>query len=272
MSYQEFPLPPKPLGWKYNLPAPNQNTSSRADSTSIHPPPNKLNNIYIEFHYASLLARGVLIYLGAMIAIAALAFAIFCICLSITFPESRPIAPALGLLITTVSIIYGAAPMIRLDLTLPRDEPIRFNRLRRKVYVYRFHHSWLKPLSRRAWGVRPVAYNWDDLRAEAWMIYAPMGTGGLKEGITLAVIKPGTDEVIDRFNFTEGILKGEMYWALVQQFMQQGPQALPTFRRPPRDWNNDPATLNLARRWAPKVQWPVDMDLESRTAPEHPPG
>ncbi|WP_317850831.1 DUF6708 domain-containing protein, partial [Pseudomonas sp. A-B-19] len=111
----------------------------------------------------------------------------------------------------------------------PRDEPIRFNRLRRKVYVYRFHHDGLRPFSRSAWGVRTEVYDWDDLRAEVCSVYGPMGTGGLIESVSIAVVKPGTHQVIDRFHFAHGTMQGEMYWAMAQLFMQQGPQALPTF-------------------------------------------
>jgi hypothetical protein len=155
----------------------------------------------------------------------------------------------------------------RMDVAPPRDEPIRFNRFRRKVYAYRFHRDGLRPFSRTAWGVRVEVYDWDDLRAEACSVYGPMGSGGLIETVTLAVVKPGTHHVIDRFHFAHEIQQGEMYWAMAQLFMQQGPQALPTFPHPPRDWNNEDVTFNLARRLAPKVQWPTEIDLESRTAP-----
>ena len=164
-------------------------------------------------------------------------------------------------------IAWSGANALRTDLTLPLDEPIRFNRLRRKVYVYRFHHDGFRPFSRTRWGIRPAVYNWDDLHAETCSVYGPMGTGGLIENVTLTVLKPGTREVLDRFHFAHGMQEGEMYWAMAQLFMQQGPQALPTFPHPPRDWNNEPATFNLARRFAPKVQWPYEMDLESRSAP-----
>ncbi|WP_431757012.1 DUF6708 domain-containing protein [Pseudomonas sp.] len=155
----------------------------------------------------------------------------------------------------------------RMTVLAPRDEPIRFNRLRRKVYVYRYHHDGLRPFSRTAWGVRAEVYDWEDLRAEACSVYGPMGTGGLIESVTLAVVKPGTNQVIDRFHFAHSIQEGEMYWAMALLFMQQGPHALPHFPRPPRDWNNEDVSFNLARRLAPKVQWPADIDLESRTAP-----
>ncbi|OXS21490.1 hypothetical protein JYG38_12080 [Pseudomonas rhodesiae] len=154
-----------------------------------------------------------------------------------------------------------------MDTEAPRDEPIRFNRFRRKAYVYRFHRDGLRPFSGNAWGVRAEVYEWDNLRAEACSVYGPMGSGGLIETVTLAVVKPGTNQVTDRFHFAHEIQQGEMYWAMAQLFMQQGPQALPQFPRSPRDWNNEDMTFNLARRLAPKVQWPADIDLESRTAP-----
>nr|WP_256587360.1 DUF6708 domain-containing protein [Pseudomonas sp. FW300-N1A1] len=178
-----------------------------------------------------------------------------------------PFAANIALLIVFTSGLWGAVYFWRMDVEAPRNEPIRFNRLRRKVYVYRFHHDGGKPFSRSAWGIRPVAYDWDDLHAEACGVYGPMGTGGSIQTVTLAVLKPGTHEVIDRFLFAHEIHRGEMYWAMAQLFMQQGPHALPTFPYPPRDWNNEDVSFNLARRLAPKVQWPAEMDLESRTAP-----
>ncbi|MQT43963.1 hypothetical protein GHO31_15490 [Pseudomonas sp. FSL R10-2172] len=154
-----------------------------------------------------------------------------------------------------------------MDTSAPRDEPIRFNRARGKVYVYRFRHNGLKPFSRSAWGAHPEVYDWDNLHAEACSIYGAMGSGGLIETVTLAVLEPGTRKVIDRFHFAHELQQGEMYWAMAQLFMQQGPRALPSFPRPPRDWNNEKIRFNLARRLAPKVHWPEAIDLESRSAP-----
>lgn len=96
-------------------------------------------------------------------------------------------------------------------------------------------------------------------------MYAP-GSGGLKENIMIAVRKPGTDEVIARYFFAHDIEEGKKYWTIARLYMQQGHDALPEFSHPPRDWNND-AEVSLIRRLAPKVQWPPDIDLESRTAP-----
>jgi len=89
-------------------------------------------------------------------------------------------------------------PYIRMDIQTPRNEPIRFNRTRRKVYFYQYRFDRVHPLGKNVCGVKPVAYNWDDLTAEVYRIYAPMGYGGLIENILLSVRNPETDEVIDR--------------------------------------------------------------------------
>ncbi|WP_418942208.1 DUF6708 domain-containing protein [Pseudomonas putida] len=88
-----------------------------------------------------------------------------------------------------------------MEIETPCNEPIRFNRARRKVYFYQYRFDRLNPLGKRNWGVKPVAYNWDDLTAEVYRVYRPMGAGGLIENILLSVRNPETDEVIDRVFF-----------------------------------------------------------------------
>ncbi|WP_331470853.1 DUF6708 domain-containing protein [Pseudomonas koreensis] len=230
-------------------------------------PPNHADAIYLELPRSALRIRG----LGAWLAIAILGLSF----LLLTTPLILPPAPwesvdwgfilvCLGL---SIVLFWFGIHVWRMDVEAPLDEPIRFNRLRRKVYVYRFHHNGLRPFSRTAWGVRTEVYDWDDLRAEVSSVYGPMGTGGLIESVSIAVVKPGTCQVLERFHFAHGTMQGEMYWAMAQLFMQQGPQALPAFSKPPRDWNNEDVTFNLARRLAPKVRWPANIDLESKTAP-----
>ncbi|WP_060494562.1 DUF6708 domain-containing protein [Pseudomonas sp. NBRC 111140] len=161
--------------------------------------------------------------------------------------------------------IWSVVPYVKLDFVTPRDEPIRFNRLRRKIYIYEYKYDRIFIFSRKRWGVRPVVYNWDDVTAEVYRVYAP-GHGGLIENVMLSVRNPETDEVIDRVFFTHTLHQGEAYWAIARLFMQQGPDALPKFVHPPRDWNDDDG-LSPMHRLAPKVRWPTEIDLESRSAP-----
>ena len=254
-------------GWKYDLPSPNQVPSIAPYPPALSNSPNHVNNIYLEMPRSTFRVRGVCVWGAiALFFLSTLAPAGW-ILFVVTEVKLPPFFISFIACTGFSVLLWIGVYFWRMDIEAPRDEPIRFNRIRRKIYVYRFHHDGRRPFSRTAWGVRPEVYNWDDLRAEACSVYGPMGTGGLIETVTLAVVKPGTNNVIDRFHFAHDIQQGEMYWAMAQLFMQQGPQALPTFPRPPRDWNNEHVIFNLARRLAPKVKWPHAMDIESRTTP-----
>jgi hypothetical protein len=226
-----------------------------------------MDDVYLELPRQELMDRGFSTYLLIPAGLTLPTFPALLIILTI-LDESLP---PLTLIVSCLACFFlGSWVTIyywRIATESPVDNPIRFNRARRKVYVYRFHHNGLHLFSNIGWGVKPVAYDWDDMHAEFCGTYGALGTGGVIENVTLAVLERGTNKVLDRFIFAHQGRKAEMYWAMAQIFMQHGPQALPTFDRPPRDWNNEEHTLNFACRFAPKVTWPEDMDLESRTAP-----
>ncbi|WPO98921.1 DUF6708 domain-containing protein [Pseudomonas sp. HR96] len=254
-------LPFRPFGWKYDLPGPNEESVTQPHA-SLLSTPNHLDEVYMELPCATLQARG----LGVWLTI--------CICPAILFFVmdllSQQSTPPFGwshlFLLAILAVgIYMSAYIWRMDMDAPVDEPIRFNRLRRKIYVYRFRHS-LNLFNRTKWGVYPAAYDWDAVRAEFCSIYRPMGTGGLVQFVNLAVVDPRTGKILDRLIFAHGRVQGEMYWAMAKLYMQQGPDAVPKFDRPPRDWNNEVHFENIARRFAPRVKWPEVMDIESRSA------
>ncbi|WP_242487452.1 MULTISPECIES: DUF6708 domain-containing protein [unclassified Pseudomonas] len=174
----------------------------------------------------------------------------------------------MNILVTCVVIIPLAVWMtfyfIRMGISPPRDEPIRFNRARQRLYAYNFNYRWWKPFER--WRVIPVAYDWSQVRAERWKKRGATAQGALiiKWGVVLSIVKPGTNKVIDRFPLST-MGADEFAWAYICTYMQQGPSALPP-PGPPHDHNNVP-WYNLALRLAPKVKWPAEMDWESRTAP-----
>ena len=111
-----------------------------------------------------------------------------------------------------------------------------------------------------------MAYDWSQVRAERWRRTHFTAQGGaiIQFGVELSIVKPGTNQVIDRFPLT-AMGADEHAWAYVCTYMQQGPGALPP-PGPPWD-HNDVLWCNIAMLLAPKVEWPADMDLESRTAP-----
>ncbi|MFJ4351250.1 DUF6708 domain-containing protein [Pseudomonas sp. NPDC089428] len=259
-------LPYRGIGWLYDLPSSDKPLPQRQTISNLDPPPNHIDQSYIELPRSLLRARGVglvagglALLLGAAVIIHSLTFDFFII---------GKVDPSDSIIL--MAMLFGGCflftPFIRLELSLPRDEPIRFNRYRRKVYFYQFRLDRLRPFSRKNWGVQPVAYDWEDLTAEVYRFYAPLGYGGYKEEVRISVRKPGTEEVIDRLFFTDDIQTGKQYWDIARLFMHEGAEALPEFVHSPWNWNEGTYSNPFDQR-APKVQWPADMDLESRTAP-----
>ncbi|MCG7327357.1 DUF6708 domain-containing protein, partial [Achromobacter sp. ACRQX] len=89
---------------------------------------------------------------------------------------------------------------------------------------------------------------------------------GPKHKIYDTPVEPGTNKVVTRFHLNTDAANTSNFWAYVCAYMQNGIEGLDPDRAEPRD-ANDVAPYNLALRLAPRVQWPADMDLESRTAP-----
>jgi hypothetical protein len=246
-------------GWRRDLPGPND--SPDTPPALFMSAPNHVNDVYLELPRSYLDMRGLVVWLAAI----TLAFP--CLMLWALWPTLSELTGDLltYLVLTVILMMWGGLAVMRMDTSPPRDLPLRFNRVRRKVYAYEFKAIWWNPFTR--WPVRAVSYDWDNVRAEAWSQGGMAGSGVYfsKSGVVLSVVKPGTNEVIDRFQL-RAKANDEKAWAYICTYMQQGPQVLPPSKWKPRDWNNEP-TMNLARLLAPKVTWPDQMDVESRTAP-----
>ncbi|WP_406833938.1 DUF6708 domain-containing protein [Pseudomonas asiatica] len=253
------------LYWSHDLPDVSSDAAPRLSFEDIDPSPNFCDSVYLELPRSTVRLRGIAVLIGGPI----LAFTIgaFIYMPGKLFGINWSSDWHVDLLASLMLLVgmWATATYVKMDLLLPRDEPIRFNRVRRKIYLYQFRFHYIYLFSHKHWGVKPVAYNWDDVTAEVYRVYAP-GHGGLIENVMLSVRNPETNEVIDRVFFTHDLYHGEAYWAIARLFMQQGPEALPKFVHPPRDWNDDDG-LSHMHCLAPKVHWPEDIDRESRTAP-----
>lgn len=259
-------LPDRELGWKYNLSAPDAPSNSGILRDILYPLSLRVSNKHIELSRSTFRFRGGWIIGGGIVLLFTTLLLLYII-ISLFGPSPPSKEPTLAILVSCSFLYYIFIPYIRMDFSHPCDEPIRFNRHRRKVYFYQYRYDRLHPLGRKNWGIKPVAYEWCDLTAEVYSIYAPMGYGGLVEKVVIAVRRPGTDEIIDRLLLSDNIEEGKNYWEIAKLYMQKGPEALPEFVYAPTDWNSDESS-NPFDRLAPKVQWPADMDLESRTAPD----
>ncbi|EPJ2809126.1 DUF6708 domain-containing protein [Pseudomonas putida] len=253
------------IGWSYDLPHVDEVPAPRFSVEDIKPSPNHIDDVFLELPRSTIILRGVIALISAPMLMFLFGLMVWMYWGFFSYGLVDDWSVIVLVVLVPVVSLWAIIPFVKLDLLLPRDEPIRFNRLRRKIYIYQFRFNYFYLFSRKHWGVKPVAYNWDDVTAEVYRVYAP-GHGGLIENVMLSVRNPETNEVIDRVLFTSNLYRGEAYWAIARLFMQQGPEALPKFVHPPRDWNDDDG-LSHMHCLAPKVKWPADIDRESRTAP-----
>ena len=221
--------------------------------------PNHLDEIYLELPRNSSKKRGIIIWFSAV-----LIYFLIDSVLESRLREHKDPTTIILWFGTFVVSLWACTVFFRLDAAPPRDEPIRFNRARQRIYAYNFKYRWWNPFE--PWRVVPVAYDWPQVRAERWKQRGTTAQGALiiKWGVVLSIVEPGTNKVIDRFPLST-MGADEFAWAYICTYMQQGPSALPP-PGPPHD-HNDVPWYNLALRLAPKVKWPADMDRESRTAP-----
>ena len=241
--------------WRADLPGPTdiQNEEPSLDGCSI----NHLSDIYLELPRSLFQVRGLMFLFNVV-------FVPFSVSLLWGVPYGGGAETFIIWIACWLIFIWSVFVTLRSDISPPRDLPLRFNRLRRKMYVYEIDIVWWNPFIR--WPIRAVAYDWDDVRAEAWQQQGAINGGHtMKWGVVLSIVKSGTNEVIDRFQLGANG-DGEAAWAYICTYMQEGPAALPPSDDLPFDHDNE-RTLNIAYLLAPKVKWPAEMDLESRTEP-----
>ncbi|WP_230943370.1 DUF6708 domain-containing protein [Burkholderia cepacia] len=263
-------LNPPCTGWKRDLPGPNEPVDENPSLMWLTP--MHLDTVYLEIARNTTALRGLVLCFAGAMALVTVSLAMFAVWSFTTpqFSHAGSLAEDVGFFLLFVAFISFSAwltyVLYRMDASPPRDLPLRFNRLRRRVYVYGFRSVWWNPFTR--WHVTTESYDWNDLRAEQWKVRSASAGGApiLKEGVSVAVVKPGTNEVITRFDFSTTAANTTNLWAYVCSYMQNGIEGLDPDHAEPRD-PNDVAPYNLALRLAPKVEWPADMDRESRTAP-----
>lgn len=241
------------------LPGPNVAPARAPTPEELDAPPIHMDDVYMELSlpYPT---RGGMLY-GGVVCIAIALFLL--IGMGVEFllePQARVTLSELWLpLGCGLLLLVAGVHSIRGDVERPRDEPIRFNRFRRKVYVQRFRGE-LNPFSRRAWRSRVAEYDWDCLRARK-------ARTKYHEFVFIEVLDEPDGRVVARFKLAHTeYQRGAQRWMLARLFMQQGPEALPAFSDAPRT-ENSKVQRSLAWRLAPEAHWPGETDVLSRTAP-----
>ncbi|RPE75864.1 DUF6708 domain-containing protein [Vulcaniibacterium tengchongense] len=198
----------------------------------VHGDVNAMDAICLEISRASTLMRGLGIAFG-LVSVAGLIFFVVMICL-VLFPlEPDLIVPlAISPLLAAMGV-WIAFLLLKTDLSIPRDRPVRLNRTQRKVYVYE-HAYGMNPFKK--WPTTVKVFDWDTLQAE---LHRQAGFNGKayiqRFSLWLVSCKPGTNEVVDRFELKGNHpTRAELYdaWAYCRTYMEHGPEGLPVY--PPR--------------------------------------
>ncbi|EBS7636912.1 MFS transporter [Salmonella enterica] len=147
-------------------------------------------------------------------------------------------------------ILFG----LKMYFVAPRDQPLRLNRKRQKLYIYNYNRSRLPWLN---WPVTISTYNWADVHGEISFSPTPGDRGYRLYG---AICKPGTYNVVERFLLAKEWQEREQLnqiWSYLCLYM--------------KNENNLPEPRNLGRPdfWRPRGtdKWPEDTEWESTTAP-----
>ena len=144
--------------------------------------------------------------------------------------------------------------LLKIYFIIPRDQPIRLNRKRQKIYVFEYNRSrlpWLK------WPVVIKSYRWADVRGEVRLSSARYDLGYQLYG---SVCEPGTNKVITRFLITKERFSRELLsqtWSYLCIYMKND------------DVSVAPLEPGRPDYWRPRRadKWPEEMELESTTAP-----
>ena len=251
-------LDPPCKGWTEDLPYPDPPITIKASLGDQSP--NHQDGIYLELHRTLGWARELMFLFSLPSSIFFAALISYAIKSALDYQDFKSVY--IGILVFTCGI-WAYTFFFRASISPPRDEPLRFNRARKKLYAYNFRHCWWNPFT--LWKVETVCYDWSQVRAECWSQNGVLPNGGaiIKWGVMLSIVAPGTNNVIDRFPLN--MMADKHTWAYICTYMQEGPTALPLPGEPKN--HNDVLWCEFALRLAPKVNWPTEIDLESRTAP-----
>ncbi|QWF14850.1 DUF6708 domain-containing protein [Lysobacter capsici] len=129
----------------------------------------------------------------------------------------------IALSIASLGLVALAVFCVRLDITVPSDTPVRFNRARGKIYAYEY--AWkANPFVR--WPHSIKVFDWADTHAE---ITRQAGKS-VRYALFLSHCKPGTLEVVDRIQLGgQTIDEADMrrLWDYCRAYMEHGPANLP---------------------------------------------
>ncbi|WP_148051937.1 DUF6708 domain-containing protein [Atlantibacter hermannii] len=210
------------------------------------------NDIYLEVpRYGTEVMWGGMIFIAILTCIVDIGMVIFSLDLqAITGSYFFVIIGLISAIFFTSLALFA----FKIYFVAPRNQPVRLNRKRQKIYLFDYNRSrlpWLK------WPVTITSYSWADVYGEISFSPTPGDRGYRLYG---AVCAPGTRNVVARFLLAREWEEREQLnqiWSYLCIYMK-GESDLP-----------EPRFKGRPDFWRPRKadKWPDEMERESTTAP-----
>ena len=153
------------------------------------------------------------------------------------------------IILTSLSVMF-----FKCYLIAPRDQPIRLNLTRQKIYTFDYKRKWWNPWAK--WPTTIKAYHWAEVHGEM-RFSSDRYTGGFQ--LYASVCQPGTLNVVERFQIASGSsAQLQQIWSYLCLYMQGEPVSDEAVNKGRPDF------------WCPRKadKWPAEMERESTTAPD----
>ena len=242
-------LNPPVSAWKEDLPENNQ--------PQLVPPQllwlNKINDTWLEIPRYD---KGMTWWGMIPSAVLMLGFTIYSLYSIVIMKISWHLSGNILLLVVLLSFMFFLHCFLfcmKLYFVTPRDQPVRFNKKRQNVYVFKCKKDripWFK------WPVIITRYNWADVHGEIRYCSDRYRSGHQLWG---SVCEPGTYNVIHRFQLADGEpAELQQVWSFLCLYMKGEP--VPA----------EPKNKGRPDSWRPRKadKWPEEWGRESTTAPD----
>jgi len=179
---------------------------------------------------------------------------LFCLGIFLIFLYGNDFNSIASFIVASFFSITLMLTYIKIIFYIPRDQPIRLNRKRQKIYIFDYKRKWWDPWAR--WPTAIRAFSWADVHGEM-RFSSDRYTGGFQ--LFCTVCEPGTLNVTEQFQIAGGSpTQLHQIWSYLCLYMKGEPV-------PEKAVN--PGRPDF---WCPRKadKWPEEMERESTTAPE----
>lgn len=208
----------------------------KLDSPLLDQDINHIDDSYLEISRTSSVLRGGGLFIGIVFfLLISVGFVPFIVMMGEQFFTVVPWGAAV-IIAMLIGLSVMALRFIIFDCCLPRDTPVRFNRIEQKIYAYEYIQSFS---SFKPWRGKVKVYDWDCVEAEIAKLSGFTGKAYVaRYELHLVICRPGTNEAVDRIALKKNDVTGLTFyeiWSYIRRYMADGTRSLPAIRERDQD-------------------------------------